>query len=81
MRRFRAALPLMAFIVLCLTISVHSQQSSSSQVQSSLGVSLEVAAGHAIAFPIQPAGSSEDKLPAIPMPGHKKVSGIRIYHS
>jgi hypothetical protein len=79
MRRFQIALPLTVAIVLCLATSIQAQQPEPAQVKSSLGVSLEVASGHAIAFPIQVAGAAEDKLPVIPMPGNKKISGIRIY--
>jgi hypothetical protein len=79
MRRFRSALPLLAVLVLFLATGVQGQQAAPSSTNLTLGVSLEVSDGHAIAFPVQTAGSPEDQLPVIPMPGHKKVSGLRVY--
>lgn len=79
MRRLRPTLPLLAVLVLFLATGMQGQQAAPSSTNFTLGVSLEVSDGHAIAFPVQTAGSREDQLPVIPMPGHKKVSGLKIY--
>ena len=83
MRRIPPSLTLMGAFLLCFATTMAGQQAKPAPKASSqpysLGVSLEVAPGHAIAFPVQPATAKEDKLPVIPTPGHKKVSGIRIY--
>jgi hypothetical protein len=79
MKRFGSALPFLAVFVLFWAAGVQGQQVAPSPTNLTLGVSLEVAEGHAIAFPVQAAGAREDQLPVIPMPGHKKVSGLRIY--
>jgi hypothetical protein len=79
MRRLGQLLPLLAAFVLFLATAIQGQQAAPSNNNLTLGVSLEVAEGHAIAFPVQTAGAREDQLPIIPMSGHKKVSGLRIY--